>query len=196
MSGRTSVPIMPVFIYIAFTIRLYIIHGCRLRHRRSCSPASYGTSKMKSEPPAGSTTGPFNPPQIMITEPASEDVADSATHVSSDVDSELLALIDEPQPAPTSNPVPAFFAPPPVREAAKKGAKAIGKLPTTTTTVKAAPTVRNCMHFKQTLFTYLTFRDEGKPLPRPDLRRLGAALALEAAAVQVQSPTRRRSLHY
>jgi hypothetical protein len=83
---------------------------------------------------------PLDPPEITVTSPSQGDVAEPRPSTSNDVDCELLALLEEP--SHSAHPIPAFFAPPPVREAAKKSGKAIGKIPITTTTVKTAPIVR------------------------------------------------------
>jgi hypothetical protein len=78
------------------------------------------------------------PPAITITEPESADNLVLRQSPKLDVNSELLALLDDNSVRPSTS---AFVAAPPVREAAKKSGKPLGKVPTTTTTVKAAPSV-------------------------------------------------------
>src|ERR1700753_3787952 len=69
-------------------------------------------------------------PAITVTEPENGNLSASAPVNQGEVESELLALIDDQIPSP-----PAFYSAPPVRQAAKKGNQAIGKVPTTTTSV-------------------------------------------------------------
>lgn len=84
------------------------------------------------------TTNPLTPPTITVSEHSAQEL-ESAAPEASDLDQQLLALVDEPTPTPT------FFAAPPVREAAKKSGRAIGKVPLTTTTVKTTPSVRRAI---------------------------------------------------
>lgn len=68
------------------------------------------------------------PPTITITAPEHAESSDI------DVDGELLALVSEVDQKPQAVP---FYTVPPVREAAKKSSKALGKVPVITAPPKA-----------------------------------------------------------
>jgi hypothetical protein len=132
-----------------------------------------------------------HPPTITITEPEpeaegeSEDFYGSEQTSNIDVDGELLALIEEP--TETSSSTPTVFAAPPVREAAKKSGKALGKIPTNTT-VKSAPNVNLFYVFVFGLVTHIGLRNEAKPVPRLEPHKLEEEL--EPASVVAQHPSR------
>jgi len=134
--------------------------------------------------PSESDPDSLIPPTITITEHCPQEPEGAA-----DVDQQLLALIDEPTPAP--NPTPAFFAAPPVREAAKKSGRAIGKVPLTTTIVKTAPSVRQPIPIDD-IRAQCDFRDEGNRQQRL-VRPKAEAQLVVVVAVQVQSLARRKS---